>query len=132
MARVIAFDINETLLDLAGLDPPFERAFGDRGVRQQWFQQLVQSALVSIVTDSYADFGSIGRAALTMIAARRGVQLPADDERRIVGGMRELPPHPDARPALEQLREAGLRLVTLTNSTEAVAQAQLEHAGLRD
>jgi hypothetical protein len=31
MGRVQVFDVNETLLDLAGLDPHFERAFGDAG-----------------------------------------------------------------------------------------------------
>ena len=34
--------------------------------------------------------------------------------------------------ALQRLRDAGLRLAALTNSTEQVAQAQLEHAGLLD
>ncbi len=32
--------------------------------------------------------------------------------------------------ALQRLRDAGLRLAALTNSTEQVARAQLEHAGL--
>ena len=45
--------------------------------------------------------------------------------------MRHLPPHPDVRDGLERLRGAGLRLVTLTNSTEQVGQAQLTNAGLR-
>jgi Haloacid dehalogenase-like hydrolase len=34
--------------------------------------------------------------------------------------------------ALQRLRDAGLRLASLTNSTEQVARAQLEHAGLLD
>ena len=34
--------------------------------------------------------------------------------------------------ALRRLRDAGLRLASLTNSTEQVARAQLEHAGLLD
>ena len=32
----------------------------------------------------------------------------------------------------QRLRDAGLRLASLTNSTEQVARAQLEHAGLID
>ena len=50
MARVCVFDVNETLLDLAALDPLFGRAFGDPGVRRAWFQQVLQSALVATVT----------------------------------------------------------------------------------
>jgi 2-haloacid dehalogenase len=130
MARVIVFDVNETLLDLTALDPPFERAFGRPGVRREWFGQLLQSAFVSIITDSYADFGTIGRAALDMVAGRHGVELGADDRDAILGTMRQLPPHPDVRGALERLRDAGLRLAALTNTTEAVATAQLTNAGL--
>ena len=46
--------------------------------------------------------------------------------------MRTLPPHPDARPALERLRSAGYRLAALTNSTTEVEEAQLRNAGLSD
>jgi hypothetical protein len=69
MARVCVFDVNETLLDLTALDKPFARAFGEAGVRQFWFAQLIQSALVATVTDAYADFGTLGGAALDMMAA---------------------------------------------------------------
>jgi 2-haloacid dehalogenase len=130
VARVLVFDVNETLLDLQALDAPFERVFGRPGVRQLWFGQLLQSALVATVTHAYADFGAIGRAALEMIALREGRVLGGEDRDEILSTMRRLPPHPDVPAALERLRAAGLRLVTLTNSTEAVAVAQLEYAGI--
>jgi 2-haloacid dehalogenase len=130
--RVIVFDVNETLLDLGALDPVFEDAFGDAAVRQVWFNQMLQSALVSTVTGAYADFGTIAMAALEMVASREGVSL-ADDHRKVLGDtMRKLPPHPDVRDALARLRDAGFRLATLTNSTQAVADAQIANAGLGD
>jgi 2-haloacid dehalogenase len=52
MIRVCIFDVNETMLDLRGLDPHFESVFGDAATRQAWFQQLLQSALVATVTDA--------------------------------------------------------------------------------
>lgn len=131
MARVCVFDVNETLLDLGALDPHFERVFGDAGVRRTWFLQLLQSALVSTVTGVYSDFGTVGAAALEMVAEREGVDLPEEDEQEILGGMRELPPHPEVAKSLERLREAGLRMATLTNSTREVAEAQMENSGLR-
>jgi 2-haloacid dehalogenase len=130
LRRVCVFDVNETLLDLKELDAPFERVFRVAGVRQEWFGQLLQSALVSTVTGAYADFGAIGRAALDMIARRHGTELSGEDRDAILGTMRRLPPHPEVAGALEDLRTAGFRLATLTNSTEAVARAQLENAGL--
>jgi 2-haloacid dehalogenase len=130
MARVCVFDVNETLLDLRALDPQFERIFGDAGLRRVWFMQLLQSALVATVTGAYTDFGTIGAAALEMVAAQRGKVVSDADRQAVLGAMRQLPPHPDAGEGLERLRAAGLRLAALTNSTAQVAEAQLRHAGL--
>ena len=130
--RVIVFDVNETLLDLRALDPVFARLFGGAGVRREWFGQLLQSALVSIVTGAYADFGAVGMAALEMVGARRGVAIGDAERQAVRDGMRTLPPHPEVRQCLERLREAGLRLATLTNSTAEVGEAQIANAGLRD
>jgi 2-haloacid dehalogenase len=132
MARVCVFDVNETLLDLGALDPHFERAFGDSDVRRAWFLQLLQCALVATVTGAYSDFGEAGGAALEMVAEREGLDLSDEDAQKILGVMRELPPHPEVAESLDRLRSAGLRLATLTNSTRQVAEAQMENAGLRD
>lgn len=132
MARVCVFDVNETLLDLAALDPLFEKTFGDAGVRRSWFSQVLQSAFVATITDTYSEFGAIGAAALEMTAEREGVRLSEEDRGAILGGMRELPPHPEVPAALDLLRDAGLRLAALTNNTAEVAEAQLENAGLSD
>jgi 2-haloacid dehalogenase len=132
MSPVYVFDVNETLLDLGALDPRFGRAFGDPGVREAWFQQLIQSALVTIATGRYHDFGTIARAALDTTAALRGVTLGEADKQAIVQGMGQLPPHREVPAALGGLHERGLRLAALTNSTRQVAQAQLANAGLAE
>jgi 2-haloacid dehalogenase len=132
MLRVCVFDVNETLLDLGALDPHFQRAFGDEGVRQQWFAQFIQNAFVTTIIERYQPFGAVGAAALDMIAKRRGVTLSPDDRDAILNAIRTLPPHPEVREALERLRSAGVRLASLTNSTSEVATAQLTHAGLVD
>jgi len=44
--------------------------------------------------------------------------------------MLTLPAHPDVRDGLQTMRDAGLRLVTLTNSAPAAVQQQLTNAGL--
>jgi len=132
MARVCVFDVNETLLDLKALDSHFARVFGDASVRQAWFAQMIQSALVATLTDAYATFGTIGGAALDMTAARRGVALAHADRDQILGAIRTLPPHPEVIESLEHLRAAELRLAALTNSTAEVARDQLIHAGLAD
>jgi 2-haloacid dehalogenase len=121
MPRVIAFDVNETLLDLRALDP----LFGDAARRKRWFGQMLQIAFVGVITDQYIDFGSAQRAALEML----GEDLDPDD---VAAAMRSLPLHPDVAPALDRLREGGLTLCSLTNSALDTSRAQLEHAGIAD
>lgn len=130
--RVCVFDVNETLLDLSALDPHFQRLFSDAQVRQSWFNQVVQSALVATVTDRYTDFSTIARAALQLTAQRRGVALSDDDQTQVLSAMRELPAHQDVPDALARLHGAGLRLAALTNSRLEVAEAALAAAGIRD
>jgi 2-haloacid dehalogenase len=132
MGRVQLFDVNETLLDLAAMDPHFERIFGDPGVRVVWFSQMISSALVATVTGVYSPFGAHAMAALEMTAEQAGVELGEGDREAVAAQLRRLPAHPEVADALRRLGDAGLRLAALTNSTEEVARAQLEHAGLID
>jgi 2-haloacid dehalogenase len=120
MPRVIAFDVNETLLDLSPLDP----LLGGPEARARWFSLMLQLGFVGGLTDRYVDFATAQRAALEM--------LGHDDPEPVLAEMRRLPAHPDAAPALDRLRAAGLTLAALTNSTLEVARDQLEHAGLAD
>ena len=132
MPRICVFDVNETLLDLAALDLHFEHLFGDASFRKSWFTQMLQSALVATVTDKYSDFGTLGIAALEMVAERQHVRLTEADRHELRDGMQHLPPHPEVRESLTRLKSAGLHLTALTNSTLKVAQAQLSNAGLTD
>jgi 2-haloacid dehalogenase len=101
-------------------------------VRRAWFTQMLQSALVSTVTGAYRQFGAHAMAALEMTAEQAGVELTDDDKAAVAAQLRRLPAHPEVAGALRRLGAAGLRLAALTNSTEEVARAQLEHAGLID
>ena len=127
---VLAFDVNETLLDLSALDEPFAEIFGDASLRPAWFAQMLQLSFVGGLTGRYVDFTTAQQAALRMIGARTGVEVDDDGVDAIVGAMRRLPPHPEVAGALTQLRDAGHRQVALTNSPLAVARAQLENAEL--
>jgi 2-haloacid dehalogenase len=130
VARVLVFDVNETMLDLAVLRDPFARAFGDAAPAGEWFARLLHGSLVATVTDSYEDFASIGRRALDAVTSRRGLDLPEVERDAILGTMLELPAHPEVPDALSRLRSAGFPLATLTNSSPEMARAQLEHAGI--
>jgi len=130
VASVIAFDVNETLLDLRALDEPFEVLLGSASLRPQWFTLMLQLAFTGGLTGQYVDFTTAQRAALAMLAEREDVPLAAGDIDGLVNRMSSLPPHPEVPGALAALARTRLRLVALTNSVQPVAEAQLAAAGL--
>ena len=130
MPRVIVCDVNETLLDVGALEPDFKEVFGDGRVLQEWFATVLLYSEVATLAGPYTDFASIAGAALDMIATARNVTVAPDNRTRILQGMLKLPAHPDVREGLQIMRDAGLRLVTLTNSAPAAVQQQLANAGL--
>ncbi|MHA1559136.1 MAG: hypothetical protein ACTSWI_00460 [Alphaproteobacteria bacterium] len=73
MTTTIVFDVNETLLDLAAMDPIFERHFGDASVRREWFSQVLMTTLTMTLVGDYANFAKVGEAALLMVGERRGI-----------------------------------------------------------
>jgi 2-haloacid dehalogenase len=124
-------DVNETLLDLAGLDDLFTDLAGDAEVRREWFDLMIHNALVLTAAGGYRPFGEIAGECLTQVAVRHGGHA-TDEHRRTLGElMRRLPAHPEVPGAIERLRAAGFGVVALTNSVLAVAEAQLTNAGLR-
>jgi 2-haloacid dehalogenase len=127
---LLAFDVNETLLDLSALDAPFAGVFGDAALRPVWFQTMLQLSFVGGLSGDYIDFTSAQHAALRMLARRAGIDLSDAQAESVVGTMRRLPAHADAAPALERLRAAVFRMVTLTNSPVDVVHDQLQFSGL--
>ena len=128
---MIAFDVNETLLDLRALDNAFEELLGSAAMRGQWFSQMLQLSFVGGLTGQYVDFTSAQRAALRMVAHRAATSVSELEVTRMVDRMTSLPPHPEVSGALGRLRETSLVVVALVNSLPEVGEAQLEHAGIR-
>jgi 2-haloacid dehalogenase len=127
---VLVFDVNETLLDLGALDPFFTRLFGDPHARREWFDLVLRNAMTLTIAGGDADFGAVGAAALDMMFDSRGRAPTVGTADELGAAMMSLPPHPEARAALERLAGAGFTLAALTNSTSATAKAQLEASGL--
>ena len=132
MPRVIVFDLIGTLLDLQAMDAHFERFFGDAVVRKEWFTQTLQLAMASVMTNAYEDFRVQADTALEITARRYKVSMLGEEKNLILGTLHKLRSYSDVAQNLQRLREAGLRLATLTNSTVQAAEAQLTYAGLRD
>ena len=129
---ILVFDVNETLLDISTLTPLFTRLFDDALILREWFAQLVLYSQTMTLSGLYTPFGEIGVGALRMIADIYGVTLTDDDIDELKTRMGEMPAYADVKPALHELKEAGFRLVTLTNSAPSDSPTPLEKAGLSD
>jgi len=130
MGRIIVFDVNETLLDVRAIEPHFRRVFGDSNALREWFSLVLLHSEVATLAGPYFDFATLAGAALEMTAASRGLALHGEDKDQILQGMLTLPAHAEVRDALQILRDAGLRLVTLTNSSQRAVDEQMRNAGL--
>ncbi|GLW09090.1 haloacid dehalogenase [Microtetraspora sp. NBRC 13810] len=131
MTRVIAFDVNESLLDLAALDEAFDALLGSAALRDEWFRQMLQITFVGGLTGEYVDYSTAQHAALLMLAERHGRTVSPADAAAIVERMSSLPAHPEVPGALRRLRTTSLKTAALTNSVGPVAEAQLANSGLR-
>ena len=128
--KVLLFDVNETLLDLAPLKKRVGDILIDPGMPELWFATTLKHSLAMTVAGQYAAFPDIGAAVLQMLARNSDLAMRAEDAKRVLSVMRELAPHPDVAPALARLKASGLRLAALTNSSQAGVKAQMDNAGL--
>lgn len=129
-APIIVFDVNETLLDISTLEPLFERVFGDRASLREWFANLILYSQTMTLCGRYTPFGELAVSTLRMVASLHQVALDASDIDELQARMSTMPAHPDVLPALKCLRNAGFRLVTLSNSASGASPSPLERAGL--
>jgi 2-haloacid dehalogenase len=132
LPKVLLFDVNETLLDLAPLQESIDAVLLEHNASKLWFSTMLQYSLVMTVSNRFQSLTEIGAAALQMMAKNRDVVLSDDDARQALRPMLSLPAHPDVKEALVMLRAAGFRMATLTNSSSAGSSTQLAHAGIAE
>ncbi len=130
--QTILFDINETVLDLSILKPKFLTYFGNESHMNTWFSTLLHSSTVCLITETSSDFKSLALAALKTLAGQLNKTITDDGYHDILNTFSNLPAHHDIKPAMQMLKQAGFRLVALSNSSSELLNAQLSFAGLLD
>jgi 2-haloacid dehalogenase len=127
---VVAFDVNETLFSLDAIG----EAFADAGLGSDsvkvWFARILRDGIALSVTGDYRPFGDLAATHLNGLLRDAGRDGDAELVLDVLGRFRRLRAYPDAEPAFERLRDAGVRIVTLTNGHAETVQAMLDHAGL--
>ena len=132
---LIVLDVNETLSDhVAPRGPPFEEVGAPRAAAPLWFATTLRDGFALGLAGQNAPFLDLAKDVLRTVLA----PYVADEQQRdaavesVLDAFGALDTHPDVPDALRDLREAGIRLVTLSNGSARVAESLLRRAGLTD
>lgn len=123
--EVVAFDVNETLLDLAPVRSALVEAGRPETLLATVFARTLLTGFAAATTGGWCRFRDAFDAALAQES-----DLDAAARARVADTFAELAPHPDVQPALLRLAEAGVRVVTLTHGSPGVAEAGLQRGGV--
>jgi len=131
---VLAFDVTGSLLNMAALAPFFERLFGDGSVVHEWFGQTILYSETATLTGTSAPFSDLSGGILRMLGAIHRVAVRPADVDELKDLLSTLPAYPDVPLGLRRLKDAGFRLVTLTDSPRPVSSkaGPLANAGLAE
>ncbi len=117
--RGVLLDVNETLLDLTGLQAAFD-ALGVPDAMPLWFARTLSSGFALAASGDCRTFADITRD--TVVSLAPGRLRPVDGD-VILDAFARLKPHADVEPGLHRLADAGIPAITLTvGSAETVAQ----------
>ena len=131
MPPALAFDVNETLLDLSTMEPGFTEKMGG-GALREWFLTLLNASLIENHLGRHRSFTELAMGAALTTGIRRGKALSDTDLVALLGPLRALRPHPDVVEGLTLLKEAGFVTAALTNTSQDALGPLLEQAGLAD
>jgi 2-haloacid dehalogenase len=134
LPKVIFFDVNETLLDLSNVAKSVTVALKGRDdLVTSWFTTMLHYSLVSNAINDYHHFGEIGVAALQLVAKQNNIALTESEAKlAIQTPFRDLQPHLDVVMGLKKIKDSGIKLITLTNSSDAGIASQLKNAKLTE
>ncbi|WP_324274848.1 HAD-IA family hydrolase [Blastococcus brunescens] len=123
--EVVAFDVNETLLDLAPVRAALIESGRPGELLRPVFGRTLLIGFAAALTGSWCRFRDAFDDALA-----QETDLDAPRRSAVADAFGELSPHPDVEPTLRRLAEAGIRVVTLTHGSPGVAEAGLARGGI--
>jgi 2-haloacid dehalogenase len=129
--KAIAFD-GFVVFDPRPVYALLEEIFPGKGaaVAALWRTRQFEYTWLRTLTGRYADFRQVTAEALDYAAAASQLPLENAQRTRLMAAWAGLKAHPDAKPALAALRQAGIRLGFLSNLTEGMLRDAVASAGL--
>ena len=122
---VVAFDVNETLLDLAPLGAALTEQGASADALPTVFSRTLATGFAGVTAGTWFPFRAAFESSVAQVTG-----LPADACSAVADSFMELSPHEDVEPALRRLVGAGVRVVTLSHGAPGVAEAGLTRGGV--
>lgn len=132
-ARVVVFDVNETLSDMSAMGQRFSEVGAPSHLAATWFAGLLRDGFALAAAGSSAPFAEVGAGLLRVLLADQPLDRSLEEAvEHVMDGLTSLTLHPDVAPGIEALGDLGRRLVTLSNGSADAAAGLFERAGIRD
>jgi len=81
---------------------------------------------------SYENFGVLAKHVLESVALEYNIELNDDEKMEILSSFKALPPHNDVVEAMKTLRENGVKVIVVSNSSLEMIGLQLKNAEIID
>jgi 2-haloacid dehalogenase len=130
--RVVIFDVNETLSDMAPLTESFERVGLTRHDVEPWFAGVLRDGFALTAAGANPAFADLASDSLRLRLEARGMTAPLLDSAvaEVMATFALLRVHDDVLGGVRGLRRLGIRLCTLSNGSSTVAKELLDRAAL--
>lgn len=128
----ILFDAYGTLFDVYSIQALCEDLFPGHGaaLASGWREKQLDYTRLRTLSHAYVDFLRVTEDALRYSCDRLKLKLTEQHCSRLLDHYNRLPAFPDARPALESLVAAGLKLAILSNGTPGMLGSLMSASGM--
>jgi len=129
--KAVAFDYF-VLFNPDSVIPKVEKEFPGKGreFTLAWRARQFDYGFLRSITGRQIDFFKVTEDALVYTAEAMHLPLPPDVRARLLDAYLTLEPWPDTVAALEKLKAAGVRIITIANFSPLMLKANAERAGI--
>jgi 2-haloacid dehalogenase len=122
---VVAFDVNETLLDTSPVGAALAEQGRSADLLPAVFSRTLLTGFAGTTVGTWFPFRAAFEASVAQVTG-----LPSAACSAVADAFMEMSPHPDVEPAFRRLTAAGVRIVTLSHGAPGVAEAGLTRGGV--
>ena len=129
--KAIAFD-GFPIIDPRPVVAKAEEIFPAKGLElsNAWRTRQFEYSWLRTLGGRYSDFWQVTQESLVFATRMLKIDLSADQRDQLMQTYLELKVWPDVAPALNQLKDAGIRMAFLSNLTNAMMDAVVKNSGL--